>query len=805
MLSTAFLPTCLSKAAMKSMNGLIAWWEGLSDENEEKENNRFTLYYPTQFYRGITYTAWARLYPRDSLEREQHSQRAIEYLNQFALSAGGVYAFTAYKLAADVHVLRQEYDEAREFYDYVLGTVKEILTSAQEPLSPFEIERYQGAVMDATLGLLGLDQRINNEEDFQRVLADFEAWLRAQKVPLQDSGYRIRLMQAQRFVDQGRISEALTLAQDVARENQRSSLRLQANAVMAYAIERAPADADISLDVLYQAADGMQQAQEFERASELWRALIARLPGSAKEADYLAQSYYSLAICWHQLGESLLAGKAAEAGCRVGSSDSALLERLAKQWFNKAESLYRSRSSDEVLKQWNQEALDFLNSLGGSGVQDAGWRAAENAFARAKDLGQKVKAADSAEAKAALKAYQEAEKAYEAIQPSSRYFEKAMVQRGVCAYAQIAWDAAAGERAIGIFEGYLKYIQDPAHAPKDATERKFRKENEPSAIYYLGDSWRQLARGGRADAWSQMLTVFDGFPERFQAEQRDLADGVRDARVEALIALGRLADAEKEFNDLVQGGAKDRQVASSAWKLQSAYFSAAEAERANGPAARRPPLRKAADYLGIMNQRVTTPAGDSLYREARMRMELADWPTAEKLLTRALAEAELPLGERYRFGARADLVESLLQQRRVGQAVPLLEELRKESPKDKKVLDFTVKVLAGFLIIEKGQVLEVPGEGQPDSLQKALEAATTLVQLEENDANGKGLNKFMTPSWWEARVDQIYVVWRIGKTDPGQAESARKIIASIESQAPKLGLEICGEDVPLKLRWIQQR
>lgn len=797
------------KAAMKAMNALISWWEGLPDESEDRENARYSLYYPTQFYRGITYTAWARLHLPDSLERDNYSQRAIEYLNEFALSAGGVFSFIAYKLAADVHVLRGEYDTAREFYDYVLSTVKEILASPDpdQPLSPYEIERYEGAAMEATLGLLILDQTSSNEEDFQRVLREFDQWIRTAKIPLQEPGYRVRLIQARRLVDAGNVSEALTLAQEVARDNQRlPALRLQANAVMAYAIERAPADAEISLEALFQAAEGTQAGQEFERSAMLWRALIARLPGSAKEAEYMGLAHYNLAVCWHQLGEGLLAGKAAEAGWRAGSSDVDLQGKLARQWFNKAEALYRSRPTDEALKLWNAEALEAVNQ-GPSSGDDPAWRNAQNAMARANEAGVKAKgkAADTAEAKTALRLFAEAEKACEAIQPGSRYYEKALVQRGICAWSVIAWDGTAAARAAVMFEAYLAFIADPANAPKDATERKNRKESEPSAIYYLGDCWRQLAKSGQAEAWGRMLQDYEGYPERFREDQRELSHAVRDARIEAYLAMGQPDRAEAEFQALVQDGAKDKQIASSAWKLQSYFSTAADKNRSEGHAARQPLLRKAAEYLGIMNDRTANVSGDSLYREGRMRMELGEWAAAEKLLTRALNDAPVPMGERYRFGARADLIDVLLAQRRVGQAVPLLDQNRAESANDRRVLAQSVKVLAGFLVIEKGQVLEVPGDGKPESLQKALEAASTLLQLEEAAATTAGLNKFMVKSWWEARTDQVYVYWSIGKTDPGQADAARKIIASLESLAADLGESVCGPDVPAKLRWIQQR
>lgn len=799
------------KPAMKAMNGLIEYWEKLLDENPLKEDLRFELYYPTQFYRGIVYTAWARLYPKDSLERNSHSERALERLNDFALSAGGPYAMNAYKLAADVHVLRGEYDAAQEFYVYIQETCREILENPDpnDPPSDFLIGRYESSVQDATLGYLGMLREMGREAEFGVAAAGFEKWMKEKKIVPQDGAFRIRLLEAYALVDQGRISEALTLAQEVARENPRNTLRLQANAAMAYAIQRAPPEAEISLEILYQAADGSQQAGEFERAISFWRVLIARLPGSPKEAEYTSQAYLNLAGAWHQVGDSLLAGAAAAAGFRAGFQDPNMGNRLAKQWFAKSDSLYRSRPTDEVLQRWNKEALDAVVS---SGQEDSSpdtilFRDAENKFRTAEAVASAAKDAkpDSKEVQAAMRAYREAATAYQQLKPGSKYYEKSYVQRGVCIYKIIRWDTSAGDEAIQIFEDYIQYAANPANAPRDAAERKFRKETEPAARFYLGDSWRLLAKSGRPGAWESVLQIFEGYADQYQAEQRDLADSARDARLEAFLALARPDDAEKEFEAIVKSEAKDARLTSAAWKLQNYFMGQAELAKAQGVAARAPHLKKASKYLGLMNEHTASPAGDSLYREALMRIELAEWANAEKILEKALNDAPTPLSAQYKFGARSALVECLLQQKRVGQAVPLVEELRQQSPDDKRVLAFTVKVLAGFLIVNDNQVLEVPGDGQADSLKKAFDAATKLEQVATNDALTAGENKFRSPAWWEARVVQIYVVYRIGLADPTRKDEAKRIIASIEAQAPDLGLEVAGPDVPRKLRWIQQR
>jgi hypothetical protein len=803
------------KSAIKAMNALIIWWEALPDEAEEKEGTRHSIYYPTQFYRGIIYTSWARLYPQDSLERDQYSSKALEFLNEFALSSSGPYAMTAYKLAADVNALRGEYATAFEYYEYVIGTCRELIANPVDPdgnaIDAFLLRLFEAAVMDATLGKIQVLVEQGRSQDAQATIADFDRWLKAENIVLQDGGSRIRLLAARDLVDQGRIGEALTIAQQIADDNQRSVLRLQATAVMAYAIQRAPPDAEIPLDTLFQAAEGSQQAGEFDRAIPFWRALIARLPGTPKESEYLSRAYLSLASCWHQLGEGLLAGCAAQAGFNSGFSDAALGLNLAKQWYAKSEGIFRSRPGDAVLKQWNDEAFEAINSIVGEGDGDSPdailYRGASNKRQQADTLAQaaKGKQADSAEAKAACAGYREAERAFAKLNSASKFYERASVQRGICMNVIIRWDAGAGDEAIQIFREYLATIADPSHAPKDAAERKYRKESEPTALYYLGDSWRQLAKAGRSGAWEEMIRSFDGYADRYQAEQRDLADSTRDARIEAYLALSKTAEAEKEFQNLLTSQPKDARIVATSWKLQNYFTGLADKAKADGAAVREPLLRKAADYLGLMNQRSPAPSGDSLYREAKMRIELREWSKSESLLKQALNDAATPVTAAYRFGAESDLVDTLLQQHRVGEALPIVEELDKEAPTEPRVLKFKVMVLAGFLIVENDQVLEVPGDGKADSLQRAFEASQTLLQVEENRALEANESKFRWKAWWEARTNQIYVVYRMGQTDPAQAGTARKIVEGLAAQAPDLGEATCGPEVPLKLRWILQR
>lgn len=791
------------KSALAAMNALIRWFDQLPADHPDRDALLGEVYFPTQFFRAITYTSWARIHPADSLERDQYSKTAIEYLENFALEAGGPFGMQAYRLTGDVFVLRSEYGDANDYYRYVVDTCREILVNPEAELTPSQVMGYEMAVMDATLGLLTMHRGAGDEAGFAAEVAAFEQWLRDENVSLQAPGYQIRLLEARDLVDQGRIGEALALAQEVANDNAANAMRLQANAAMAYAIEHAPADAEIPLDVLYQAALGSQQSNEYERAVAFWRALIARLPGSGLEDKYRGPAYDGLSLCWNALDDGMLAAVAAASGFRSGVVDEVYGKKLANRWFVKAESFFRSRPSDPGLKSFNDEALAAYQTVSDDNTPDGVlWRNAENKFRIAEGAAGDAsgKPADSREAKAAIAAYRDAAEAYAKLPASSKYYDKATAQRGLCFYKICAWDLAAASEAIATFEAYLAHIADPANAVSDPTAVKYRKESEPTAVYYLGDSLRLVARAGRPGAWESMLAAVDGFREKYP-EQPGLAEAVRDARVEAHLALADTDKAEAEFQLMLDEQMGNSRIAFAAYKLQRDF--AARAAAAADTEQRRTMLVLAAKYLGIMNQRQSKPSGAGLYTEAQWRAELEEWPTVEKLAAAAL-EPTANLPEANRFGALALRVEALLEQRRVAEAKPLVEELRAQSPNERRVLTFTIRTLAGFLINDKGTILEVPGDGDAQALMKAYESAGTLIQVAEHEANQAGTNKFLHKPWWDARVDQIYVLYRLGQVDSSQAGTHLRIIDGLRNQAPDLGEQVCGRTVPLKLQWLAQ-
>lgn len=794
------------KTALRAMNSLIDWWENLPGNDPLKENTsaQAEYYYFPQFFRAMTYIAWARLYPPGSLERDQYSQQALSHLESFALVAGPVASLRAYKLTGDAYALRGEYSDAEDYYVYVIETGKEYLDSPE--LDPSSRGYYGDVVQDAYFGLLQLLEKTGPRERFQEVLDDFESWLRDSGVTVSEPGFRIQLMQARQLADEGRIRDALEIADQVATDNANGLLRLEANAVMAHAIELAPPDAEIPLDLVYQAGEGSFFNEDYERAITLFRSLVARLSGSPDEAEFGARTFYYLGRSWNALDFPMLAALAYQTGAERYPTDEDYGLRCAKAWQAKADVIYRSRPSDAVLSEWAEKASRAVSEFGGATPDSLAWRNAETRYKVAQGLAselRKAKEPDPAKVKEALRAYDQAIQAYERIPEASRYAEAALVQRAIAHYDVVQWRREDADEAIRLLKTYLEeWVQDPERTPKDPFERKTRKEKVPTAAFYLARTYRKLALLGDTEAWEEMLKALEGFEERFP-EQKDLADAAFDFRIEGLLALGRPDEAEGVFAELQAREPKPSRLASAAYKLYK-YFQdgAAAAETATDRSAA---LAKAVHYLSIYNQAATRPAWANLYTEADLRLQLGEWEEAEELLRRILDQYASELNDDYRFAVEVRLVRSLLEQRRVGEAVPIVDRLRQARPNDRRVKEFTVMVKAGFLVEKDGRILEVPGEGTPEALSEAAEAANELVQIASYEAGRKDppISPFRYAPWWEARVLQIYVTYRLGQVDPDYAGAHRRILEGLERQAPDLGEEFAGPSVAAKLKWLK--
>ncbi|MDA0666602.1 MAG: hypothetical protein O3A50_02345 [Planctomycetota bacterium] len=791
------------KTSLKGMNSIIDWWTALPADNNQKNLTQFNVYYPSVFNRALVYLYWAQLYPAGSIERDQRAKQAVGYFEEFAIGAPFIPSMRAYKALADCYFVLGQMEASFDYYEYVTDNTKELLEEERDTQSPDFIEALHDVIMDSDRGMLQLLAGTGQTDQFWKTAENFNSWVDEERVQLTRTGYELQLIIAQQMIEEGRIGEAISLAELVAKDNERSTLRLRANSVMGNAIALAPPNADIPLDVLYGSAEGAYFQNDYSAAIDGFRMLIPRLAGSSQNDEYGAKTYYLLGICWARTEQPLLAAVTHQIGYNDYPDDDEYAEKNAQKWQGHTGNFFKRASSDPEIQKWNDDAIQAVVDSGGGG-NDLEWGQAKTMFSLAqKAAGENPRAAPgSAEAKTTVLAYGKAVDAFKKVKPESKNYEQSLVRIATSEYESIRFDPSAAGRSLSALNYYLvDYIGNSANDPKDGVQRRSRTTNQPSAVSLLGRTYRAIAQAGDAGAWQDVIDTYANMLERFP-DQLDIGYIGMAYRVEAFVQLGKIEEAEAEYQAMLE-------VSASPDRLAIACFSLFMHYKATGASATKVAqiiaLReKEAEYLSSYNTFSTNKRWTNLLGEADLWMQLGDYGKSSVLFQLVLDKysSDKSFNDAFRFKTQIGLVESLLQLRRTGEAIPLVNKLYEESPKNLRVRSAVVKVKAGFLVYNGNQVLEVPGEGTPEALELASTMASELIKVAEFEADSAAINPYAYVPWWEAKLDQGYVLYQQGKADPAQAGKHTRMVGSLQRQAPELGESIAGKRMSQSLLWL---
>ncbi len=789
------------KTALVGMNTVVSDWEKLDDEDEEKNFTRYTVYFPTVFNRAMVYLYWSQLHEPGSLERNQRANQALEALGDFAMGAPFLQAQLAYKAMADCYVALGSYGESTDYFDYVLGNITQLLQESGSELSQDYIDLLHEVVQETDHGLMKMLLLAGNVKHFWEIYDGMIKWTTEERIELSRPGYEAMLTAALQMVNEGRAIDAIELSNRIAEANSNSPLRLQANAVMGRAIAIAPPDADIPLDVLYGAAEGAFYQKDYSAAVDGFRMLIPRLAGSRDADLYGAHAYYLLGLSWAKLDMPMLSAVAHQVGCLDYSEDEDWTLKNAQRWQAAAERFTNLDPADKILQAFNEDAVQAVvdNDGGGDDLQYKQAKAAHDAAKKAA----RAKANDADMARL----YKKAIALYKVVPKESSKYEQSLLGIAICEDESIAFDPSAAARAETLLKAFLNvYLADPANAPQDPRQRKVRKESEPAANFYLGHTYRAMAKAGDMSAWMKVLQTFEGMVEKFP-DQPGLTHAGMSYRVEAFLELDQKAEALSEYATMLALPADKSRLSIAAYYIYQ-YYSDQVAQIAPEAEDDAYWIAKGfqAKYLADYNRFSRNPALSNLVSEADLWAALGEFEKSAALFQLVLDNytKDSSYSAAVHFKVRMGLVESLLQINKLGAAIPLVEELAAESPKNLRVMIAVVKVKAGFLVYEKGKVIEVPGEGTKEALEQATEMATLLLKLAENDAGKENppVNYFYFPSWWEAKLMHGYVLYQRNLTVAEDVGKHKKMVESLQRQAPLLGEKVVGKRMSESLRWL---
>lgn len=802
--------TSVFETGLNAANTIIEWFKDLPTDEQE---NQLRTYYVALWYRSLIYYYWGLIYPQGSLERNENCRLALEHLEQFTgeVGYGSRASLLGNKFIADVYAARGDAEagddeEAVVYYEYVIE--EGIPQNAANPLPPAEIDARLEIMQHAYLGLLEFYKKRGRDTEVRQLAADFQQWRDDENLLLSIPGYRMLLRIAEMHAEEGDFGTAIELTRLVAEENAQNILRLEANAIQRRILGELPEDAEVDLEILYQAGEGAFFQDKFAEAVEGLRGFLPRLENSADREEYGAKAYYYLGRSWDNLGRDLEAAAAYQQGYELYPDHPDLASRFATAWYRKAELFAQKAPDDEFLDQFMREALDAQSESGDGDTPDAAlWRRALTDYnnAQTKRKQNRSAAPDSPEAQEILKGYDRAIASFGEIPKGSRYYERAIVQRGMSTYWKMQFDPSLAEDAFKIFNDYLEvYLPNPQNTPVDAPGRKSREEASAQADYYRGQvrvTQAQAATGDRADQyWSDVLRLYTGYSDRHE-DQPDYSAGTSYFRLIANLELGNLDQAVAEYERLVADG-DETWVSPSAFALFDYHNRMAEAREGDEKFEH---LALAANYLHIHNQAASRPKHQNLLEEARLRLELKEPSTASEILQSVLTrfEDDESFSEGARFFAKLDLIDALLAQDRVGEAKPYVDDLKESRPNNLRVKEAFIKVNVGYLEWRDGGVVEVPGEGGDEALDAAEKEIFELVQLAEADAKQAETNKFRFGPWWEAALQRAYYHYQRSQMDSTFAGQHRTYIESLEKLAPDLGADVLGDDFAATMRWLK--
>lgn len=799
--------TAVFQPSLRGLNAMVGELEGKSES--ERSDTETVLLYQSMFYRAQIYYYWGKLYPANSLERDDNVRRATQHLEDMALVVGEASraGLLAYILMAKCYALAGDAEFSEEFFSHVATTAAPWSTIAEAEeagVGSAEVDARRGIVQHAYAGMLEMFREFEDSESALRYASDFEAFLSDNNVLPNSSGYQALIESALLRANTGDIGGALELAQRVLRENKGNINQLRAEQAIARILESAPSLAAIPLEALYQAAEGTYFSKDYDQAIEGFRRVLARLEGDRKAEEFGGKAYYYLGQCWMKKERWLEGAACFETGFELFSEDEEYLERSAKAWFRLAELLAQKSSDDRVLLAYRDRAQQALMSVQSNAPDALLWNTAERDYKRAKEMRSAARGheAGSKPVRDAIDAFIRASRSYGEIEKRSSYYEKAIVQQGMCAVYRSAWESGAADEAIRLFDSYLdEYVQNPDNVPRDARERKRRVEATAQADFYRRQVVYTFAKEAVGDAaeesWRRMLALAQGYETRHPDQAGYVAESLR-CQVEAHLALGDVTSAISVFEQMQANQVSAKRIGLAALIISGDFGAASEA--AKDESDRLAALRSQADYLSIYN-RNSTPSSPSLIIEGRLRLEIGEAATAAKLLGEVLARFGDELGSRT-FGLEVDYCRALLLQDKTGEVLPILERLYAEKENNRDVLDLYSRALGGWAEMREGRPVEIPGPGDAASFELASSITQRLIRLTEQNAAGG--NKWVDCAWWRYKFQAIYITYRWGQVDSTHADRHRGLIDQLSNLSQgDLGESACGESLKSMFQWLK--
>lgn len=607
---------------------------------------------------------------------------------------------------------------------------------------------------------------------------------------LTQEGERARLEKAKALIDLGRASEALQIVTNVAENNERTMVGLEANSMLGEVIEQT-GGASAPPSVWWLACEGHYTEDRWIEALDAAHMALLASTSDADKTEFTAMAWARIGDCYQRMDRNLEAALALDHGLLAakaindedGRNDLALSAYTA--WNRRF-----SETKDSFDEKYRNKARDVVTSLGISG--DVQYFVAREAFTNASAL---------TEAAARKAAFIKAVDEFRAVPESSAYFEPAMVNIGRC-YAEAAQsdkgkvDQAMMAKALEAWDAIAARAADPSKAvglnKKKAQQRGIALAQ---ATFYKAQLLQDNER------WADVMTTLAGYETNHDTQTNFFAP-VNYYRIKALVGLGKVDEAEAVLGKLQANFAKSQYAMYGTNVVANGHFAAYEAipadQRAEDPEATRH-LRSAAEYLDAYNKARGYDSFTNLQLVADWFRILEEWQISAEHYKRLIAKfGKDPARQR---AVNAEVMpaygEVLLALKSFTDALPVWRDVYASQPNNRDVVVNLARCLGGWLVEEEdrfGRVTysEIGGAGNH---KEAFELLVKLRQRVE-----KAENKY-DAIWWDLNVLALYNVVQWSKDDPTVKVSGQKLIKNWTQLMPDLG----GDPWARRLRYLENQ
>lgn len=731
-----------------------------------KEVARIEAFEPV-YELAATYYEWAQLYPQNDLNREDYLKKAVEQATTYIWEVPStIRSYDASYYAGVASVGLNQMDEGLANLEYIIAPDTGIPAVIEQnaDLPPEFVGELTKMVERTYLELARLWNKREKYADAEKLQARVDDFYkrygpRGAKRSLKGEEFLLEIGLARFRAGQ---SGGMKLLEEVSKRNQGNEVGQRAGELMVVVLRDDAGGAlaaNIPPSTWIATAEASRNQNKMLDAIDSYHNAIGatgQISDAKERARVAVACWNDIGACYRSLQRYVEAALAFQQGLALCSGASGIEEEVVQQvgtaWYNTLVARFKETKTDAD-KRAKDTALRKLAS--DYKVADTEYLVAKDEFEQARILPSDKKAERAA-------AFAEVAKQLTGIKEADANYDRARILLARCQGEQGDGDPKKWEQALKTLDAFDEY--ERKHEPPADKKRIVNREISRTESRYYRSEY-QLALGQHAEVLETLKSFEKDFPT-----QKAFFPEVNYRQLMALLALGRLADAEAHFvtvSKRIEAGELMAWRDSAGYWLARAYLDHGTKE--SDPAKQKALLAKGAELMWGYCRATAWQSYNNLLTTAETWAKIEQWARAEEAY-RKLVEVfgkEAQYKENIDLRVKRTLAEVLMAQRKFGEAAPLYRELEVRYPKDPTLMRQAALCYGGWVDVVDRKPVEVPGAGD---YERAVQIWQTLVERGFTPEQDK------TPPWFEAKFMSIYSRYRAKDVAPNYFQEAKTLI-----------------------------